>query len=229
VIPPVEAPALTKDLHICEIDCIGKSPLLMDRFDAELWGRRCHPKPEHRSAAKTLVERCQNKIYRDAEGCPILKVEHLMACLRSAGNSFRAEYARGRAYTDIKLRSFLEIDSDEIRLQFASEIDPRSVLPNTACEGVDQFDPASPWKVDVRRGVGEATGIANVLVQPRFDKWGFTVRITVDYAAVEGLTETRVKQLFERAGNRVGLLSYRPECKGPYGRFTVESIKQISA
>ncbi|MCC7522260.1 hypothetical protein IT407_00440 [Candidatus Uhrbacteria bacterium] len=91
-----------------------------------------------------------------------------------------------------------------------------------------ELDPESPWRVDVQRGVGN-TGIANAIVRPCFEEWGFKVTIEVDYTGLEGLTSEHIQQLFERAGKRVGLLSYRPACKGPYGRFKVASFKEISA
>jgi hypothetical protein len=39
----------------------------------------------------------------------------------------------------------------------------------------------------------------------------------------EIVDETRVRRIIDDAGSRVGLLDFRPERKGPFGRFVVTS------
>ncbi|MCE9586177.1 hypothetical protein K8R04_02565 [Candidatus Uhrbacteria bacterium] len=213
--------------------CSQKSPLLMDQFEqGEMVAALVHGQRNPADKESLLEARCPKKIYRDKDGNPALRADHLLACLRAAGRSIKiGKEGKISTASETKLFAFLELELENedltIPLVFPEGLDARSQKPSEGAESKDNLDASSPWKVDVRRGVGEATGIANALVRPRFDKWGFSVRITVDYTAIEGLTETHVKQLFERAGNRVGLLSYRPACNGPFGRFRVDSFVDV--
>lgn len=212
------------------IVCSQKSPLLMDCFEErEMVAALVHGQRNPADKESLLEARCPKKIYRDKSGHPALRADHLLACLRAAGRSIKiGKEGKISTASETKLFAFLELELENedltIPLIFPEGIDARSEKPSAGAESDANLDEKSPWRVDVRRGVGEATGIANALVRPRFDKWSFTVRITVDYTALEGLTETHVRQLFERAGNRVGLLSYRPACNGPFGRFRVDSF-----
>jgi len=215
------------------IVCSQKSPLLMDQFEqGEMVAALVHGQRNPADKESLLEARCPKKIYRDKDGHPALRADHLLACLRAAGRSIKiGKEGKISTASETKLFAFLELELENedltIPLVFPEGLDPLSMKPSAGAEHAGNVDEKSPWKVDVRRGVGEATGIANALVRPRFDKWSFTVRITVDYTALEGLTETHVRQLFERAGNRVGLLSYRPACNGPFGRFRVDSFVDV--
>lgn len=39
------------------------------------------------------------------------------------------------------------------------------------------------------------------------------------------MTEKQVREIVDTAGRRIGLLDYRPETKGPFGRFMVTAWK----
>jgi hypothetical protein len=58
--------------------------------------------------------------------------------------------------------------------------------------------------------------------RPRFDDWEIAARIEWDPTL---LTEEELRRVVDDAGSRVGLLDFRPEKKGPYGRFMVTSWK----
>ena len=64
-------------------------------------------------------------------------------------------------------------------------------------------------------------------VRPRFKNWGLEFKMEVDHSQV---TIETVKKLIETAGKDVGLGTYRPAGKnvGPFGRFVIETFKQIS-
>ena len=78
------------------------------------------------------------------------------------------------------------------------------------------------WVTDKRRGKLPKDGTAVCIVRPKFDKWGFsaTFIINEDEAA-----EEKIRDLANRAGSAVGLGDFRPACRGPFGRFKVESWK----
>lgn len=79
------------------------------------------------------------------------------------------------------------------------------------------------YKIDARAVVIAATKGRIVRYRPRLDQWG--VSFAIDYDP-DLLTETQLRGVVDDAGARVGLLDFRPERKGPYGRFMVVGWKK---
>lgn len=92
------------------------------------------------------------------------------------------------------------------------------VSPERASLGVKQYN------VDSRPVVISATKGRIVRHRPRLEKWNTTFTIEYDD---ELLTEQQLRQVVDDAGSRVGLLDFRPEKKGPFGRFMVVHWEDI--
>lgn len=74
------------------------------------------------------------------------------------------------------------------------------------------------YVVDSRPVVVPATKGRVVRHRPRLDSWQTTFEIEFDDNL---LTEAQMRRVVDDAGSRVGLLDFRPERKGPFGRFMV--------
>jgi hypothetical protein len=74
------------------------------------------------------------------------------------------------------------------------------------------------YKIDSRPVVVPATRGRVMRHRPRIDDWEATFEIEYD---PDLLTEKQVRVIVNDAGSRVGLLDFRPEKKGPFGRFSV--------
>jgi hypothetical protein len=74
------------------------------------------------------------------------------------------------------------------------------------------------YKIDSRPVVIRATRGRIVRHRPRLDEWSCNFEIEYEDTL---LKEEQVRRIVDDAGQRVGLLDFRPECKGPYGRFMV--------
>jgi len=74
------------------------------------------------------------------------------------------------------------------------------------------------YKVDSRSVVMPATHGRVMRHRPRLDTWKATFGIEWDETL---MSEDQVKRIVEDMGKRVGLLEFRPSCKGPYGRSKV--------
>lgn len=72
--------------------------------------------------------------------------------------------------------------------------------------------------VDSRPVVIAATKGRIIRHRPRFEKWEATFQIEFDDELLSG---KEIRQVVDDAGKRVGLLDFRPEKKGPFGRFMV--------
>jgi hypothetical protein len=78
------------------------------------------------------------------------------------------------------------------------------------------------YTIDARPVVIPATKGRVMRYRPRLDNWQASFEIEYDEAL---LTEKQLRQIVNDAGSRVGLLDFRPERKGPFGRFMVTEWK----
>lgn len=74
------------------------------------------------------------------------------------------------------------------------------------------------YQIDARPVVIQATRGRVVRHRPRLDDWAASFVIEYDDSL---LTETQVRQVVDHAGQLVGILDFRPQTKGPFGRFMV--------
>jgi len=80
--------------------------------------------------------------------------------------------------------------------------------------------PIQKYVVDSRPVVVPATKGRVLRHRPRFDKWALEFSILFD---PDLLTAEQMRRIVDDAGSRVGLLDFRPEKKGSFGRFMVTS------
>lgn len=76
----------------------------------------------------------------------------------------------------------------------------------------------STYVVDSRPVVVPATKGRVIRHRPRLDEW--QVSFTLEYDPTL-LDEKQARRIVDDTGSRVGLLDFRPERRGPYGRFVV--------
>jgi|SRR6267378_957571 len=84
-----------------------------------------------------------------------------------------------------------------------------------------KIDPQD-WTIDSRRvptaNPGSGAARAPVLHRPRFDAWGMIGTCLYDERYIN---EESVRTLFDHSGQYIGLGTWRPQNRGPYGRFIV--------
>lgn len=74
------------------------------------------------------------------------------------------------------------------------------------------------FEIDSRPVVNPVTKGRIIRHRPRLDRWSVTIEIEYDPTL---LTAVQLRQVVDDAGSRVGLGDFRPERKGPFGRFQV--------
>src|SRR5579863_681406 len=72
------------------------------------------------------------------------------------------------------------------------------------------------YEIDAQAVVIPATKGRIVRFRPRLDKWECKFALEYD---PDLLTEEQIRRVVDDTGKRVGLLDFRPEKKGPFGRF----------
>jgi len=78
------------------------------------------------------------------------------------------------------------------------------------------------YSIDSRRVVIPATKGAVIKHRPRLNDWSLKFNLEYDNTL---LSEKQVREIVDIMGSRVGLLDFRPERKGPFGRSIVTSWK----
>lgn len=79
------------------------------------------------------------------------------------------------------------------------------------------------YEVDARPVVIPATKGRIMRFRPRLDTWKISFFMIYD-AGLLNIEE--VHRILEDSGRRVGLLDFRPERKGPFGRFVVKEVSE---
>lgn len=78
--------------------------------------------------------------------------------------------------------------------------------------------------VDSRSVVVPATGGRIMRHRPRLENWQTTFTLKVD---TEEFSEADVRRFVEDAGSKCGLLAYRPNRKGSFGKFEIEKWELV--
>lgn len=92
------------------------------------------------------------------------------------------------------------------------------VRPEYCLLGTDKYE------IDARPVVIRATGGRIIRYRPRLNEWSVSFSIEYDETLI---SEKQLRQVVDDAGTKVGLLDFRPENTGPFGRFMVTSWKEV--
>jgi len=141
----------------------------------------------------TREEQAEHATYRDPEGK-----------LYVPGINIQRALVAGAAYSKGKGRATLA--------KVAAAC--LAVSPERIPLGVEEYT------IDSRPVVIPATKGRILRHRPRFDEWQMTFTLEYDPILLDG---EQVRRIVDDTGSRVGLLDFRPERKGPFGRFTVTS------
>lgn len=178
----------------------GKTPLLMHRFSEET--QEALLKSGARKALKTgevltprdMAEKTVYRLNNNPTANLCIPGVMLYSAIVAAGRFHKS----GRAsLTNAK-----------------SSIIPGGLLMRTfeADLGTTQFE------VDSRRGVNPNNGVAVVIVRGRLDRWEASFDLDLD---TEMFSNELVYNLVRDAGTKIGIGSFRPACRGPYGTFNI--------
>lgn len=88
------------------------------------------------------------------------------------------------------------------------------VFPERALLGVNKYE------IDIRPVVNPTTKGRVLRHRPRLNEWA--IRFDIHYDP-DLLTEIQLRKIVDDGGSLVGLLDYRPDKMGPFGRFMVTS------
>jgi hypothetical protein len=143
------------------------------------------------------AEQAEHSAYRDETGILFVPGINFQRALVSAATFSKG---KGRASLQKTVAACLMVEESNCSL------------------GVKQFS------VDSRPVVIKATQGRILRHRPRIDKWSLTATLSFDATMIK---ETEVYRIIQDCGTKVGLLDFRPERKGPFGRFIITAWSEI--
>lgn len=150
----------------------------------------------------TPRETAASKIYMTdgSDPCPYVPGANILACLVRAGTLIKVGRSKLSTLKTSIIPAAIEIVESGLPLYKPG------------------YNSPAEFEVDTRGVVNPATGGRMVCHRPLFHYW--QLRLEIIYDAVM-LDESTVRELFDIAGGKIGLGDFRPDRKGPFGRFIV--------
>lgn len=184
----------------------GKTPLLCNKFTdaAQLAASGTTSRSAISSNNQKPREIAESKLYLDNDGNPCIPQPNMFRCIIDAGKYFKAGKSK---VTTIK----------------------SSIIPSCVdLAGVSYvIIHSQPWDVDTRPVRIPATGGRILAHRPCFHDWELSFEAELD---TDIMNESLFRDILDKAGKAIGLGDFRPDCKGPFGKFVVIEwdVKDIS-
>ena len=176
----------------------GTTPLLMNRPNQlEISDKSKDVKRENR----TSKEMAEDKLYKDANGKIYIPATHIQGSLIGAGKQKKMGGKGSAKATYSKV------------VGYAVQINPFEILHKK-----------TKWDVFSILAVNPTTHGRNPLHRPILKEWEADFEVSFDEDQIE---PSVLKEIFDIAGKFVGIGDWRPEKKGPYGKFQLVSWKEV--
>jgi hypothetical protein len=141
-------------------------------------------------------EQAEEKLYlSETTGEPMIPQPNLFRAIIDAGKFHKAGKSKVTTAKSSLIPAFVSVDGIELPL----------IAPNG-------------WEVDTRAVRIPSTGGRILCYRPRFDCWALEFTIDLD---TTGFSVKVLRDIVDDAGKRIGLGDFRPDCKGPFGKFVV--------
>jgi hypothetical protein len=181
-----------------DITIEGVTPLICNKFtdaaaEAASTGSRGSSAAQDRGTPQEIAD---SKLYVGLDGKPMIPQPNLLRCLVEGGRFTKVGKAQVTTAKSSIMYACVDVQGAEIPL-----------------------DHEQPWKVDTRAVRIPSTGGRILAHRPMFDDWRLSFTVDLDTSI---LGEKLFRQIVDDAGKRIGLGDFRPQCKGPYGRFHVQ-------
>jgi len=190
------------------VKCVFMAPLLMDRMSIETLEELRTGVRAQKVKDRPLSEVAAEKIYRENgnEGPIGLQQEMLFACLVAAGRNVKNGKGKISTAKTTTLPDLMTIEE--------------FFIPLVSTDGPLE----ESWIPDRRRG-RLADGTAVCVVRPKFPALTTRFEFTIEYDKSK-VADSVIRELVNNAGSAQGLGSFRPNCKGPFGRFRI-MVKEL--
>jgi len=174
----------------------GTTPLLANAFTDEAQrdssnGSRLATQKER----GTPREQAEAVLYKDNNGKPVIPGPNLFRCIIEGGRFFKAGKSKITTQKNSLIPACLEFEEIVINIKHKE-----------------------PWTVDTRPVRIPSTGGRILRHRPCFNDWELSFSCLLDDDVI---TENLLREIIDTSGRRIGLGDFRPDCKGPFGKFVV--------
>jgi len=179
----------------------GTTPLLCNRFtDAAQMAATNGNRLSGVGEKGTPMEQAEAKLYMGHDHKPMIPQPNLFRCLIDAGKFFKNGKSKVTTQKSSLIPACVEIEGLELPIKHRE-----------------------PWSVDTRAVRIPSTGGRILCHRPCFHDWrlSFTMNVDTDFISAK-----LVREIVDAAGKRIGLGDFRPDCKGPFGKFVVVEWKE---
>ncbi|MEE9177580.1 MAG: hypothetical protein V3U46_04065 [Acidimicrobiia bacterium] len=177
------------------IEIEGTTPLLMNRFTDEAQQKATSGTGSSLIGDRgTAREQAEKKLYTH-EGEIGIPQPNLFRCFIDAGKFFKNGRSKITTQKTSLIPACVEIEGMFLPLKTSED-----------------------WQVDTRPVRIPATGGRILAHRPMFEKWGLAFETEVDTSMI---SVKLFRELVDAAGKRIGLGDFRPDTKGPFGKFVV--------
>lgn len=182
-----------------QITIEGITPLICNKFSDAAALKASSGKTTSMTSGDrgTPLEIAESKLYIGLDGKPMIPGMNVFRAIVEGGRFYKAGKKQVTTLKNSMMYSCATINEIEVPLKYQQ-----------------------PWKVDTRAVRIPSTGGRILAHRPMFDDWKLTFSIDLDD---EMLGQKLLREIVDDAGKRVGLGDFRPDCKGPYGKFVVVS------
>lgn len=192
-------------MKLVEVSIRGTTPLLLNRFtDENAMSATSGTRAAVVGGKGTPREQAEKKLYiSEASGKPVIPGPNLFRCIIDAGKFFKAGKSKITTLKNSLIPACLSIEQIEILIESPE-----------------------PWETDTRAVRIPSTGGRILAHRPCFHNWGLSFTMLLD---TEVMDTKLLREIVDAAGKRIGLGDFRPDCKGPFGKFVVDSWVEAPA
>jgi hypothetical protein len=144
----------------------------------------------------TPKEQAQSKLYLGAKDHkPVVPQPNIYRCIIDAGKFFKVGKSKVTTQKSSIIPSCVEMNEVEYLIEHKDD-----------------------WEVDTRAVRIPSTGGRILCHRPKFNDWKLSFEVILD---TEIMSVKFFRDVIDKAGRAIGLGDFRPDCKGPFGRFVV--------
>jgi hypothetical protein len=192
-----------KTMKTYNVKIKGLTPYMQHRMDdqkLEQWEKKRGPIHERPEVSHEDAVRAEYHCFRNTDGKCYIPSDHIRGALIGAGGYVKAKVGGRSKSMKVLVAAMFMVDPEQI------------ILPD--------YD-----AIDKRSAVNRNVKARIITVRPKWTQWEaeFTLSVYENTITVE-----TIKQLFEFAGNLVGIGSFRPTNNGLFGRFELIDITPVT-
>lgn len=183
-----------------QITIEGVTPLLCNKFtDAAAMSATSGSRIATVGNRGTPKEQAEARLYIGLKGKPMIPQPNIFKCIIDGGKFHKEGKSKVTTQKNSMIPSCLEIMELEIPIETKES-----------------------WGVDTRAVRIPSTGGRILCHRPIFNDWRLSFEMGLDDSII---CESTLRNIIDDSGKRIGLGDFRPDCKGPFGKFVVVEWK----